>query len=113
MSTTYKEEIEVWVDDYGYDINAQLTDDEGNVFDLTGYTVVVRVTEPNATNSKFQSNCTITDAANGKVKFTVADGNFDVAGQTYAAVFIATKTGVEVSFGGLQIYCNWKPQPVS
>lgn len=62
MSTTYKDEIEVWQGDYGYDINGRLTDDEDNVFDLTGYTVEVRVAEQDATTSKFKKNCTITDA---------------------------------------------------
>jgi len=34
---SYKDKIEVWEDDYGYDINIQCTDDEGNAFNLTGY----------------------------------------------------------------------------
>lgn len=113
MSTTYKDKIEVWLDDYGYDINAQLTDDEGNVFVLTGYTVVVRGSEPDATASKFQNSCTITDAANGKVKWTVPTGDFDDPGKTYIVTFIATKVGVEVSFGGFTIEVGWKPRPVA
>jgi len=104
MSTTYKEEIEVWVDDKGYDINFQLTDDEGTPFVLTGYTVKIRVYEPDATSCKFTpATCTITDAANGKCKYNVQNGDFDVEEKEYLVTFVATKTGVEVSFGGLSI----------
>jgi len=105
---SYKDEIEVWQGDYGYDINAQLTDDEGNPFDLTGYTVVVRAAVQDATTKKWDRTCTITDATNGKVKWTVQSGDFDTAGEILTLTFVATKTGVEVSFGGLQIKVLWR-----
>lgn len=113
MSTEYKDKISVWMQDKGYDIPAHLTDDDGNDFDLTGYTVVVRGSEPDAANSKFENACTKTVEAEGKVKWTVGASDFDTFGKTYVMVFIATKTGVEVSFGGLTIEVGWKPQPTS
>jgi len=111
MSTEYKDEIEVWVDDYNYDINLQCKDNEGNVYNLTNYTLKVRVAEQDATTSKFIATGTATDAANGKLKFTVVSGNFDTFGKTYTVVVVATKAApaTEVTFGGLQIKVMWKP----
>jgi hypothetical protein len=101
--STYVEEIEVYEDDYGYEINGQCKDKDGNVFDLTGYTVTVYVSEIGSTTKLFSIAATITDAANGKYKFTVANTHFTTGNKKYFVEAVATKTGVEITFGDAKV----------
>jgi hypothetical protein len=105
---SYRDEIEVWLNDYGYDINFQCTDESGAAFNLTGYTVNIRVALPNASACKFIKTAVVTDAANGLAKYSTVQGDFDTVG-TYEVALIGTKTGSEITFGNLRIIVQAKP----
>jgi len=91
-------------DDFGDDIPLQALDDDGKAFDLSTYTSIKwRVAEPDATTYKILGTCVPVTASEGKVKYTVADGDFDEAPKTYNSMLVATKTGVEVKFEGVTV----------
>jgi len=110
MSATYKDEIEVGQNDYGYPVNMQVTDSNGDAFPLTGgYTVKWQVTPYGSNTPKFTGDCTITEESEGKIKYDVVEGNFDEADKIYATLILATKTGVALSFDGPLLVC-WGQQ---
>jgi hypothetical protein len=103
--STYKNEIEVGQNDFGYPINMQVTDSDGEAFPLTDYAVQWQVTEYGKTTPKFTGDCTVTEESEGKIKYDVLEGNFDEADKIYATVILATKTGVTLSFDGPLLVC--------
>lgn len=110
---SYEEKIEVFQNDYGYDINMQATDKDGTVINLTNCTIKWRVWEQKQSQEttptcKFIGTCSIVDAATGKCKYTVQSGNFDLANVTYSSQLVLTKTPTtpvyELKCSGLTVH---------
>lgn len=87
---SYVSELKLKQNDYGNDLEFQMTDAEDNPVDLTGATVKVIIAEEGATEPKVERNATITDAENGLIKITVIDGDFDEAPKDYLVEAEAT-----------------------
>jgi len=75
---------------YGFLFEFTVKKADGTAFDLTGYTVTLKVWKDSTT--QFTAACTITDAASGKCQYQVTSGDFDAVGQ-YLAELELTKTG--------------------
>lgn len=90
--------------DYGYAIAFTVQDSTGTAYNLTGYTVTLRVWEEylNTPKSLFTGACTITVAASGTCSYSVASGNFPSVG-TYKAELELTKTSVVESTASFTI----------
>lgn len=110
---SYYSIIEVVQGDHGYELNLQLTKKvEGTVFILIGATMVeIVVYEREATNYKIKETCTVTDGLEGKIKYTVQDGDFDEA-KLYKVDVVATFSGRVETAKGLTLKVKEKP-PVS
>lgn len=102
---SYVNHLEVVQNDYGYDLEFELTDAEDNAVDLTGNTSVkVFIAEIDAVLAKVSGTCTVTDATNGLCKYTVEDGDFDVANKTYMVEIEVAYSGKIVTAKGITIY---------
>jgi hypothetical protein len=81
---SYVTKLDVIQNDYGYDLEFQLTDANGNAVDLSGATSVqIFVAEKDATAAKVVGTCVVTDAVNGLFKYTVQDGDFNEGKKDY------------------------------
>jgi hypothetical protein len=100
---SYVSEILVWHGAYGYDIQLQCIDNDGNAFDLTGYEVDWEILEKTDSSQKFIVDTVPVDLTQGKVKYTLESGKFDISDISYVSRLIATKTGVELHFFGPDI----------
>jgi len=82
---SYVTKLDVIQNDYGYDLEFQLTDANGNAVDLSGVTSVqIFVAEKDATVAKVVGTCVIVPpATDGKFKYTVQEGDFDVGNKDY------------------------------
>jgi hypothetical protein len=79
--------------DYGYDINFTVKDADAVAYNLTGYTITLKVWSKGVAGLLLSGACTIVVAASGTCKYSVAAGNFSVAG-TYDAELELTKSGI-------------------
>ena len=96
--TTHTKDIYIPKGDYGYDIDFTLYDGTGDVFDPTGYTVTLKVWTYDVPSTLLLTGVGgITDAANGKVYYTVAIHDFDDEGVFIAEIEL-TKVGAVESF---------------
>jgi hypothetical protein len=83
---SYVDKITVVQNDYGYDLEFQLTDASGNPVDLTGATAIkVFIAEPEALKAKVVGDCIVMDATHGLCKYTVREGDFDEGEKRYFA----------------------------
>jgi hypothetical protein len=81
--------------DKGYTLTFTVNDSAGSAFNLTGYTVTLKVWRSGRSDRVLvNSACTITDAANGTCTYTLAAGDVPVAEQL-DFVLVLTKSGVE------------------
>lgn len=95
---THTEHVYVPCGDYGYDLAFTLYDASGNVFNPTGYAVKLKVWTHDIPASLLLTGVGgITDAANGKVYYTIASGNFNVIGEFDIEIEL-TKAGRVESF---------------
>ena len=91
------EEIIVPKGDFGYNINFTVTDANDDAYDLTDYTVTLKLWRPsNPGTLILEEECTIDVAASGTCHYTVQSGDFDTT-TTYAGELEATATGKEES----------------
>lgn len=80
--------------DYGKPINFTCKQSDGSIYDLTGYTVTLKVWAVGSSASPIvEAECTVDDADAGTCHYTVQDGDFDTAGD-YLAELELTATGV-------------------
>ena len=79
--------------DYGYYLNFTVQDSAGNAYNLTGYTITLKVWRQGVPGLVMSGNCDIVAAANGTCKYLVVSGAFNRAG-TYQAELELTKSGV-------------------
>ncbi|MEM3579289.1 MAG: BppU family phage baseplate upper protein [Candidatus Bathyarchaeia archaeon] len=80
---SYVNEITVVQNDYGYNLEFQVTDANGNPVDLTGADVKIFIGKKGAATAKVSGTCTVTNAAQGICQYTVQRGDFNAAPQTY------------------------------
>jgi len=101
---SYVSELELVQNDYGYDLEFQLKDDEGDAVDLTGNTSIkVFIAELEATTTKVTGTCIPTDEEGGLCKYTVESGDFDEAPKTYEVEVEVTYASKVVTARGLII----------
>jgi len=96
--TVHTEHIRIPMNDYGFDIAFTLFDGTGEVFNPTGYTVTLKVWTYDVPSTLLLTGVGgITDALNGKVYYTIANGDFDTEG-TFIGEIELTKPGAVESF---------------
>jgi len=96
--TVHTKDIYIPQGDYGYNLAFTLYDGTGDVFDPTGYTVTLKVWTYDVPSTLLLTGVGgITDAANGKVYYTIANHDFDTEGQFIAEIEL-TKAGAVESF---------------
>jgi hypothetical protein len=101
---SYVTSIQVVQNDYGYDLEFQLTDASGAAVDLTGATAVkVFIAEPGKTVAKVVGDCTVTNPTGGLCKYTVLNGDFDEAEKEYVAEIEVAYAGKVVTARGVVI----------
>jgi len=89
--------LTVATDDYGYSIPFVVQDSTATAFDITDYTVTLKVWAPSdPTTYIIDETCTQDTPASGTCHYTTADGDFDTAG-TYLGKLLLTKTGESLS----------------
>jgi len=101
---SYVNEVNLVQNDYGYDLEFQLSDASGNAVDLTGATAIkVFVAEPGKTTAKIVGDCTVVNATGGLCKYTVVSGDFDEAPKQYDVEIEVTYVGKVVTARGTVI----------
>lgn len=86
--------------DYGFDIDFALTDSACTAFNLSGYTLTLKVWKPGKPNDLLLSgsmSITTPPGTDGLCYYTVASGDFDVEG-TFTAEVEGTRLGVKISW---------------
>lgn len=95
--------INVYQNDVLYDINFTLKDANEVVVDLTGATLLFKAQQQGATVQKFSGSMSLVVAASGTCKYTVAAGNFDIAGDYYAEIQATFGGGKIITFGDITV----------
>lgn len=80
-------------DNYGMVQPFEIKKADGTAYNLTDYTVTIKVWDGGAL--KFSGACSVTDAAAGLCKYTPASDDFDTVGEYYGELEL-TKAGVIV-----------------
>jgi hypothetical protein len=86
--------------DYGYDINFVLTNADCTAFDLTGYTLKLKMWKPGKPKDLLvDGTITITTppGSDGLAYYTIVSGNFDIAG-SFVGEVEGTKAGIKISW---------------
>ena len=80
--------------DYGFDIDFTVQDSSGSAYDLTGYTVTLKVWSPGVPGTLLiDDSCTIDDASSGTCHYSVSSGDFDTVG-IYHGELELTQAGI-------------------
>lgn len=82
--------------DYGFTLSFTIQDSTGAAYNLTGYTIKLKVWRPGNSTLLVDGTCSIVVAANGTCNYTVASGDFALPG-TYYAELQLTQAGVQES----------------
>ena len=90
--------------DFGFDINFELTDSECSAFDLTGYTLYLKMWRPGKPKDLLLNGAMVIDGdpLDGLAYYTVVTGDFNIVGK-YLAEVEGTDTGVQISWGSFII----------
>jgi len=99
---SYVDRITYVQNSYGFNIEGQAKDDSGNILDLTEYTTVKFRMRRAGSATKVDATVTVTDAVNGKWRYTFASNDLNIVG-IYEAQLVCQKTGKEVTLKGLTI----------
>jgi len=95
--------------DSGNDFAVQLIQSDGTPKNLTGYTVKFKMwTQGYKSTPKIDAAGTVTDAANGLVKYTFAANDLNTVGR-YLGEFQIEKTGVAESTEPIDIIVEESP----
>ncbi len=85
--------------DYGYELNFTVQTSSGSAYDLTDYTIKLKVWAPGIPSTLIlNGSCSIIVAASGTCKYNVASGDFATIGK-YLAELEMTKAGIVESTG--------------
>ena len=83
--------------DSGFDLSFTVLDSAGNPYNLLGYTIKFKVWKPGFPSVLVvNGTCNIVSATDGTCTYTIAEGDFAVAGD-YLFELELTKTGVTES----------------
>ena len=83
--------------DFGFNLEFTITEDDDSAFDLTGYTVTIKVWPKYFIGNLVVDSAGVIDVeASGTCHYAVADGDFDDAGDFLIEVQL-TKTGTQAS----------------
>jgi len=82
--------------DFGFDLSFSVTDGEGAAYDLTGASVEFHLADKEY-RTKVSGACSITDAEAGLCKYTVQDGDLDLAPGMYIGELEVTDGGKVIS----------------
>jgi hypothetical protein len=90
--------------DFGFDINFELTDSECSAFDLTGYTLHLKMWRPGKAKDLLLNGDMTIDGAPvlGLALYTVVTGDFNIVG-VYLAEVEGTLAGVQISWQSFSI----------
>ena len=113
---SYKNTIEVIQNDYGYNLEGQITDDAGNIVDLTGCTLKLIIYEPGVTPAKIEKTATVKlPATNGEWIYLVTLGDFNVGDKWYNVEVEVTRASPAqtVTAIGAKIYVRQEAPEVS
>ena len=99
----YVDQVELVQNDYGYDLEFQVTDVSGQPVPLEGASIMLFVAEAGSSKAKVVGSCQVTDAPNGKCKYTVQEGDFDEGNKVYLAELEITYSGMVITARGLKI----------
>jgi len=103
---SYVDKVTYVQNSHGFDIEGQAVDDNGNVLDLTEFTVLkFRMRKAGSTTTKVEGDASKVDAANGKWKYAVQTTDLDTVG-TFQAQLVCRKgdpVTKEVTVKGLTI----------
>jgi len=81
--------------DYGFVIPARIIKADSTVFNLTGYTVKLKVWTAGSPTPTWTLDGTVTDAAAGKVEFTVENTHFTETGSFIGEIELTQAGHVE------------------
>ena len=96
-------DITIPLNDYGYYLNFTVTDENGDAYNLTGYTITLKVWEPGKYDDPIiEGACSIVSAANGTCRYLIADGDFTSIKNYYAEIEL-TRDGVVESMPSFKI----------
>lgn len=79
-------------------IESVLEDGSGNAIDLTGASVRFMMKHPSKDTAKVDSSATITDATNGKVRYSWSSSDTDMEGRFHAEWEVEHSDGTVESF---------------
>jgi len=89
--------------DMGFNLNFTIKDANGSAYNLTGYTIKLKVWRAGQPGLLLvNGNCAIDDAANGTCHYTITATDFTSVG-TFKAELELTKAGVIESTGSFDI----------
>jgi len=101
--------ISVWQGDFGYSLIFNLQDIQGNVFSLVGATsVLFRAQLIGTAKTIVNGTMAVTNAAGGVCSYTVAAGDFALAGEYAVQIQVNFSTTETITFGNLQVTANPK-----
>lgn len=100
---SYEENITVKQNDYGYDIQGQITDADGKVVPLTGATLKLIVAEPGQ-SPVYSGAAEVLNATQGEWKWTVPEGTFTEANKTYEVEVELVYASKTVTADGAKIF---------
>lgn len=87
------QEVATPKDDYGHNLDFVCQDSDKETYDLTGYTVTLKLWRPATSGTLFlEEECAIDDVAAGTCHYVVQEGDFDEA-KTYVGELELTATG--------------------
>jgi len=100
---TYFRRVVIVQNDYGRDLQMQITDDQDNAFDLSGCSCTISVREKsNSFNIISSQICTITSEDEGTLKYTIQSGDLMSAG-VYEVQVEINRSGSVITAKGLTI----------
>ena len=88
--------------DFGYYLNFTVQDSANVAYNLTGYTITLKVWRKDIPGLLISGDCAIVVAADGTCRYLVVIGAFNQAG-TYQAELELTKSGVVESTDNFEI----------
>lgn len=96
--------ITVVQNDFGYNLIFNLLDSAGNVFSLVGATeVYFRSQFSTSSQITTVGTMTITDASNGQCEYTVASGDFSLAGDYNVQIQTVFGSSETVTFPNIKV----------
>lgn len=102
--------IELTQNDYNYKLSFALEDSSGNAVDLSSDIDNIKFKVQNITDKdetlKVDQTMAVEDEVNGKVSYTVQQGDFDKVGEYYGEIEVNYSSGGVETFDRFILYIN-------